>query len=41
MFIDPDTAKNIELVANAVNPRSKMSLLGYSDSTKILVSGNL
>jgi len=28
MFIDPDTAKNLELVQNAVNPMSKIHLLG-------------
>lgn len=28
MFIDPDTAKNLELVCNAISPKSKYSLLG-------------
>jgi hypothetical protein len=30
MFIDPDTAKNLELVQNAVNPMSKIHLLGMA-----------
>ena len=33
MFIDPDTANNLELVQNAVNPMSKIHLLGATQSS--------
>jgi DNA mismatch repair ATPase MutS len=35
MFIDPDTAKNLELVCNAISPTSKSNLLGRYVSRKI------
>ncbi|KAH8088295.1 muts domain V-domain-containing protein [Filobasidium floriforme] len=34
MFIDPDTAKNLELVCNAISPTSKSNLLGVMNRTQ-------